>query len=55
MNPSTIPPLNATLKALSRLDYAFLAVLTLALTAICIAMYPDTIDVKAPSKNGPVV
>jgi hypothetical protein len=38
INPKTMPPLKATLNALSRLVYAFLAVLTLALTAICIAM-----------------
>jgi len=55
MNPRTIPPLKATLNAFSRLTYAYFAVLTLALTAICIAIYPDTIDVAAPRRNVPVV
>ena len=54
-NPRTIPPLNATLNASSRLSWACLAVLTFALTAMYIAMYPEIIEVAAPSRNGPVV
>lgn len=55
MKPKTRPPLNATLKALFKLSRAYLQVLTLAFTAIVIPMYPQIIEVKAPSMKGTTV
>ena len=55
VKPRTSPPLKANLKAPSKFSMANLVVLTLALTATCMPMYPDTTEVKAPTKNGIVV
>ena len=55
VKPSTSPPLNANLNPPSKLYIANLVVLTLALTATCMPMYPDTTEVPAPTKKGIVV
>ena len=52
VKPRTIPPLNATTKASWSPTIAFLHVRTLALTAIYIPIYPETIEVNAPRMKG---
>jgi len=55
VNPRTAPPLKATTKPYARELLAHLVVLTLALTEIHMPMYPDAIEVRAPSRNAPVM
>ena len=54
-NPITHPALYATQKALSREIYAVWATFVLEKVAICIPIYPEIIDVTAPTIKATVV
>ena len=55
VKPKTAPPLKATIKPYSSEFWHIFVVLTLALTAIHIPIYPANVDDMAPSKNANVV